>query len=371
MLTLLLVAALVFSVNPSLFSSGSEGSGVTAESVAGDISIRRNGSNYTLKNGLELFPGDEIIMGRTASCEIVVESRARMTLDRYSRVTLLEKTDSSLAVEVPEGAVFFDLIRSSGESPVTVRTAYASVQPETGAVFSVEAYAGTQTVNLYSGEATLIYEDRTRQLAAGDHVSMVQFEDRHSSTTTDILASELSEFLLEELIDRDGFGFDVSALRQIIDERAADTQESVGPQRAERMSCTVEVRCDTVMSRVKERSFGVPRDGVILAATPVKFTQGESAYDVLRRVCRAAGLSLEYKYYPMIGGYYITEIGGLAESDFGPGSGWLFKVNGWFPNYGASKHEVEDGDVIVWLYSCDGGTDLGREEWMEHEDAAE
>ena len=66
----------------------------------------------------------------------------------------------------------------------------------------------------------------------------------------------------------------------------------------------------------------------------------------------------------MVSGYYVTRIGPLAENDFGPSSGWLFKVNGWFPNYGSSKYEVEAGDVIVWAYSCEGGgTDLGREVW--------
>ena len=55
-LILLLIAAVVFSTTPSLFSSDTEDSGITAENVAGDISIRRNGSNYTLKSGVAV-PG--------------------------------------------------------------------------------------------------------------------------------------------------------------------------------------------------------------------------------------------------------------------------------------------------------------------------
>ena len=364
-LILLLIAAVVFSTTPSLFSSDTEDSGITAENVAGDISIRRNGSNYTLKSGVALYPGDEIIMGRNAECEIVAESRARITLDRDSRVLIRELTDSEFAVEVLEGAVFFDLIQSSPESAIVIKTSYAELKPAAGAIFSVEAYTGTQTVNLFFGEASLHYEEQTQTVLSGDHVSMVQNEENNSSSTTAILASELRQFLLEELISRDGLCFEVKQLQQIIANRLADTRATVAAQSLERMTCTVEIRCDTVLSQ-QERPFNIPRDGVILPPTPVKFTQGESAYDVLRRVCKAAGISLDYSYYPMVSGYYITEIAGLCSHDYGPGSGWLFKVNGWFPNYGASKHEVEDGDVIVWMYSCEGGgTDLGREEWID------
>lgn len=32
-----------------------------------------------------------------------------------------------------------------------------------------------------------------------------------------------------------------------------------------------------------------------------------------------------------------------------------------FPNYGCSKYEVSDGDVIEWRYTCDLGKDVGDE----------
>ena len=43
----------------------------------------------------------------------------------------------------------------------------------------------------------------------------------------------------------------------------------------------------------------------------------------------------------------------------------MYKVNGWFPNYGCSSYYLRDGDVIVWCYTCEGlGTDVGADEWM-------
>ena len=42
----------------------------------------------------------------------------------------------------------------------------------------------------------------------------------------------------------------------------------------------------------------------------------------------------------------------------------MYKVNEWFPTYGCSSYYVEDGDVIVWCYTCKGlGTDVGAPEW--------
>ena len=48
----------------------------------------------------------------------------------------------------------------------------------------------------------------------------------------------------------------------------------------------------------------------------------------------------------------------------GPESGWMYKVNEWFPNYGCSAYTLKNGDDIVWCYTCNGlGADVG-EVWM-------
>ena len=58
--------------------------------------------------------------------------------------------------------------------------------------------------------------------------------------------------------------------------------------------------------------------------------------------------------------YAPSCLGGYALSEFtnGARSGWMFAVNGVFPNYGASDCTVQDGDSIRWLYTCDLGSDL-------------
>ena len=50
----------------------------------------------------------------------------------------------------------------------------------------------------------------------------------------------------------------------------------------------------------------------------------------------------------------------LYEFDVGSQSGWMYKVNGWFPNYGCSRYALQQGDEICWMYTCVGlGEDIG------------
>ena len=129
-------------------------------------------------------------------------------------------------------------------------------------------------------------------------------------------------------------------------------------------TCTIEVRCDTILDNMGDLAPGksscVPANGVILAASTVRFAQGDTVLDVLKVASSATGLQLEYSYTPGYGSYYVEGINNLYEFDCGNESGWMYKVNGWFPNYGCSEYQVRDGDVIVWCYTCKGyGADLG------------
>lgn len=136
------------------------------------------------------------------------------------------------------------------------------------------------------------------------------------------------------------------------------------PKPETKMSCTIEIRCDTILNNMGDLKKGldefVPADGTILPTTTVTFTQGETVLDVLERVCTEWGIQLEYSWTPAYGSYYIEGINHLYEFSCGQQSGWMYKVNGWFPNYGCSKYILDDGDEIVWCYTCKGlGADVG------------
>lgn len=127
--------------------------------------------------------------------------------------------------------------------------------------------------------------------------------------------------------------------------------------------CTLEIRCDTVVdtSKLENQAVApyVPEDGVILAATEFTFTPGESVFDVLLRATREKGIQMEFRDDQLYSGKYIEGINYLYEFDGGPLSGWMYHVNGQFPNHGCAAISVEDDDAIVWVYTCDLGVDVG------------
>ena len=133
------------------------------------------------------------------------------------------------------------------------------------------------------------------------------------------------------------------------------------PPASKDLTCTISISCSTILNNMDKceeaKKEWVPDDGVILRATTVTFTEGESVYDVLERVCRDNGIQMEASVSKY--GAYVKGIANLNEKDVGDTSGWMYKVNGWFPNYGCSGYTLSQGDVISWVYTCDLGDDVG------------
>lgn len=129
------------------------------------------------------------------------------------------------------------------------------------------------------------------------------------------------------------------------------------------MTCTISISCATILSNTDEldpeKLELVPEDGWILAPVTVEFTAGQSVFDVLLATVKAQAIHMEYQNTPMYETAYIEGIGNLYEFDCGALSGWMYRVNGWFPNYGCSRYAVQAGDVIEWMYTCDLGSDVG------------
>ena len=127
--------------------------------------------------------------------------------------------------------------------------------------------------------------------------------------------------------------------------------------------CTVSIRCDTILDNMEwldpEKTELVPADGWILEPTTVTFYEGESVFNVLQRVCKQNRIHLEFANTPIYNSAYIEGIHNLYEFDCGALSGWMYKVNDWFPNYGCSRYRLCSGDEICWVYTCDLGYDVG------------
>lgn len=129
------------------------------------------------------------------------------------------------------------------------------------------------------------------------------------------------------------------------------------------LTCTISIDCKTILDNLDDlrasKADYVPADGWILYKSTVEFEQGDTVFDVLKRVTKAAGIQMESKWTPMYNSYYVEGINQLYEFDCGERSGWMYSVNGWYPNYGCSSYELKDGDKIEWRYTCDLGSDVG------------
>lgn len=140
--------------------------------------------------------------------------------------------------------------------------------------------------------------------------------------------------------------------------------------------CTVRIECDTIydnLSKLKEgKKDFLPSSGVILDNVDVELSGGESAFDVIKKACeenvctdnckycKANGVQIEYTYTPAFNNYYIEGIHQIYEKDCGTQSGWMYSVNGNFPDEGSSSYTVSSGDVIVFSFTCNMGEDIGN-----------
>ena len=128
-------------------------------------------------------------------------------------------------------------------------------------------------------------------------------------------------------------------------------------------TCTISISCAAILENMDlcdpEKRELVPEDGWILQPTVVTFYEGESVFHVLKRTCKQNGIHLEFENTPIYNSAYIEGIHNLYEFDVGELSGWMYSVNGWYPNYGCSRYALKDGDIIEWRYTCDLGYDVG------------
>ena len=152
------------------------------------------------------------------------------------------------------------------------------------------------------------------------------------------------------------FGLLLAALLLLSGCGAAQTREAAG-------QCSISISCRTLADAPEKCKADtrelIPADGWILPEETAVFYEGESVFDVLLRETKNHKIHMEYSQTPLYQAAYLEGIGNLYEFDAGETSGWMYSVNGWFPNYGCSQYQLKDGDKIAWVYTCDLGQDVG------------
>ncbi|MGN0536053.1 MAG: DUF4430 domain-containing protein [Eubacterium sp.] len=120
------------------------------------------------------------------------------------------------------------------------------------------------------------------------------------------------------------------------------------------ITCRVTVECKKILSNMDKLDEGhidfVPPDGYILNNASVTVKNGATAYDAVKKACDENNIILNSTNSSY--GVYIAGFNYIDEKDCGSSSGWLYSVNGKTPGKSCGKYAVQNGDSIVFSYTC-------------------
>lgn len=205
------------------------------------------------------------------------------------------------------------------------------------------------------GESMQSYDQRAEQTAAPQHTELPVSEESKQPEAP--ASSEMPDGGTPAPTGTDG------ADPVLPEETPMQTVPQGTEQEENAYTCTISISCAVLLEHMEELSPEkaelVPEDGWILTPTEVTFYEGESVFQVLRRICKQQEIHMEFENTPIYQSAYIEGIHNLYEFDCGELSGWMYRVNGWFPNYGCGRYLLQPGDVVEWLYTCDLGADIG------------
>ena len=414
----IMIAVIVFIAAAGVLAVGqiqgwfdkADGQNAVLSRVRGIVTMERGGVAYDAEAGTVLRQGDRLTASYGAAATIQVGG-GYLAMGEKTELSVTEPSADGFAATVATGEAF-----ACAEAPITVSfdghevvffDAVASLSVRSGAR-SISVYEGT--VNCEENQAragqmlNLIGDDRS--------VTACRIESLNDFLIGQLRTANETRSLCFTNEDLDRLVADRQDSMQVIlttpgktevheepiDETEpsspAETQENTAPSAAPtqtpteatqaasstetepsetqpeeteppaKNTCTISIRCDTILNNMDNLAPGkaefVPGDGFILYPVTVEFENGETAFDVLTRICTTYGIQIEYSWTPMYDSYYIEGIGHLYEFDCGSESGWMYKVNGWFPNYGCSAYTLKDGDSIAWCYTCVAlGADVG------------
>lgn len=189
--------------------------------------------------------------------------------------------------------------------------------------------------------------------------------DKQSDYHKDTDSKENTEYSEENGTELDSSGKDKYKTEPVPEGKPVPAEPDDTEITDKKSVCTMSVRCDTILNNMSalnpEKTELIPKDGIIFPQQEVVFYEGESVFNLLKREMKKNKIHMEFVNTPIYNSAYIEGIANIYEYDCGELSGWMYKVNGWFPNYGCSRYKLKNGDVVEWLYTCDLGVDLGKE----------
>lgn len=340
----LIAAAGLFAVGSVRGWFGGGQDAATLCDVRGVVTLTRAGVSYPVEEETALREGDALSFSAGATAAIRIKDGA-LALGGNAEAEVLD----------PEAAEF-RLQLADGEAFVNARCTLEFAEK----TLAFEDAAGLVSVR-GSAQTLTVLDGSVDGANAGQVVSWVGRDE----TIGNVNIQALNDFAIAQIRAANRTKA-LCVTNEELDALERQRAAAIGEQlvTGDGLTCSIAIYCDTILNNWDNldtaKASYVPADGVILAPTQVEFESGETVFDVLKRVCDAYDIQIEYSWTPMYNSYYVEGIHQLYEFDCGPQSGWMYKVNEWFPNYGCSEYRLTGGETIVWCYTCAGlGEDVG------------
>ncbi len=387
-------------------------------SPRGLVTLERDGASFYVQADTPLRAGDRIVCNAGATVELTLGDHY-IVLGQNAQATVTQPATAGFSLALEKGEAFVHagpaITLSFQEQVVTFEDSVATVSVRSGAS-SVSVYYGSAAdaqagqIREWIGQETSV---RNCPISSLNDFAINQIRRANQGLTLCFTDSQLAQLEADRLAQMQAPATTIPQETQppettasvetttpdqtpeskprptdpvATEPKATDPDETTPPPATEpkptappettppttqpdtALTCTITIRCDTILDNWDDldpaKAPYVPESGCILAPVTVTFTEGETVFHVLQRVCETYGIQLEYSWTPMYDSYYIEGINHLYEFDCGFESGWMYKVNGWFPNYGCSAYTLTGGETIVWCYTCKGlGADVGSV-WM-------
>ena len=316
------------------------------------VAVKHSGIYNVERNGISLFKDEDFILRKNDSVYTQKDSSIDIkykdniiTQKDSTQVNILENNAAGIKAELTGGEVF---INAGRESSVTLEVCGCGYNAA-DSMFSVDKSSDLVRIIVYSGSVSVDSGDKTYEITAGNYKYIAASGEIERQSET---CGQLNDF------ERGQLGRYLYTDNDIKPQEELYTPGST----ADSNSCTFEITCEAILDNRKYLKTGkdryVPDDGIILKKIKVYFNDGDTVFDVLKFVCQNKNIQLEYSWTPIYNSYYVEGMNNLYEFDCKSQSGWMYKVNGEYANYGCSQYYLKNNDVVEWRFTCDGtGTD--------------
>ena len=263
----------------------------------------------------------------------------------------------------------------AGGNPEEVKTTQTAAK---SAVSSIESTPDNKTVNEEEAtkaenkeksnqketEAPTSSTEQSSRTAATEHAQKNEAKKSSSSNSQKSGSSKVQESTKRTVKDK----FKTDPIPEGKPEPVEPEEQTIADKKT---TVTLSISCASVLNKMdkldEDKHEIIPSDGWILKPTTAVINEGETVFDVTQRVCKENKVHMEFSFTPIYNSAYIEGIGNLYEFDCGSGSGWMYKVDSWFPIYGCSRYVLKGGEKIEWQYTTNIGNDIGGgyQQWNE------